>query len=324
MSAPFPRLLADIGGTNARWAYQTAPGAMLQHVASYECSEFASIGAAARHFLAVHGCPPPRALALGVAAAITGEQIAFLNNPWRFSRGALAAELGVERLLVLNDFAALAMALPVLGDADRQPLGGGQAVAGAPIAVMGPGTGLGVAALAWQDSGHPQVLSAEGGHATLSAGNDQEDEVLRLLRRRFGHVSAERVLSGPGLVNLHLALAELDGRVLDTEPTPAEIVAAAHAGGDRGCATTVSLFLDFLAGFAGNLVLNFGALGGLYLGGGILPRLGPLLDAQRFRQRMEDKGRLRGYLQQVPAWLISAPYPALLGVGYALDQMNEV
>lgn len=322
MSAPFPRLLADIGGTNARWAYQAAPAAPLQHVDSYECSEFASIGAAVRHFLAVHGCPPPRALALGVAAAVTGEQISFVNNPWSFSRGALATELGVERLMVLNDFAALAMALPVLGDADRQPLGGGQAVAGAPIAVMGPGTGLGVAALAWQDSGHPQVLSGEGGHATLAAGSDQEDEVLRLLRRRFGHVSAERVLSGPGLVNLHLALAQLDGRMLAAEPTPAEIVAGARSGEDPDCIATVRLFLDFLAGFAGNLVLSFGALGGLYLGGGILPRLGPLLDVQRFRQRMEDKGRLRGYLQPVPAWLLTAPYPGLLGAANALDHLS--
>ena len=323
MSAPFPRLLADIGGTNARWAYQVAPGAPLQHVASYECSEFVSIGAAARHFLAVHGCPPPRALALGVAAAVTGDQVAFVNNPWSLSRAALAAELGVERLLVLNDFAALAMALPVLGDADRQPLGGGQAVAGAPIAVMGPGTGLGVAALAWQDSGHLQVLSGEGGHATLAAGTDQEDEVLRLLRRRFGHVSAERVLSGPGLVNLHLALAQLAGRMLAAEPTPAEIVAGARSGEDPDCVATVRLFLDFLAGFAGNLVLNFGALGGLYLGGGILPRLGPLLDVQRFRQRMEDKGRLRGYLQPVPAWLLTAPYPGLLGAANALDHLGD-
>jgi glucokinase len=323
MSAPFPRLLADIGGTNARWAYQAAPGAPLQHVASYECSEFASIGAAARHFLAVHGCPPPRALALGVAAAVSGEQIAFVNNPWSFSRAALAAELGVERLLLLNDFAALAMALPVLGDADRQPLGGGQAVAGAPIAVMGPGTGLGVAALAWQDSGHPQVLSGEGGHATLAAGTDLEDEVLRLLRRRFGHVSAERVLSGPGLVNLHLALAQLAGRAVAGEPEPAQIVAGARNGEDAACIATVRLFLDFLAGFAGNLVLSFGALGGLYLGGGILPRLGPLLDVQRFRQRMEDKGRLRGYLQPVPAWLLTAPYPALLGAANALDHLSD-
>lgn len=319
-SSFFPRLLADIGGTNARWAYQVGPGAPLQHVASYECAAFASIGAAARHFLDRHGCTAPRAVALGVATAVNGDSLSFTNNHWSFSRRELAAELGVERLLVLNDFAALAMALPVLGDAERQALGAGKALPGAPIAVMGPGTGLGTAALAWQDNGHPLVLSGEGGHATLAAANDLQAELLALLRRRFGHVSAERVLSGPGLVNLHGALAQLRGHGV-AELRPADVVELALSGRDPLCAEAVALFLDLLAGFAGNLVLSVGALGGLYLGGGILPRLSPLLDAQRFRQCMEDKGRLRAYLEPVPVWLITAPYPGLLGAAHALDHL---
>lgn len=321
MSQSYPRLLGDIGGTNARWAWQNAPGAPLQDISVIECERSASVYEAASSYLAAHGVRSPKAACVGVATAVTGDDISFTNSPWSFSVAALKQALGVERCLVINDFTALAMSLPTLGHTDLRAVGGGQAVPGAPMALLGPGTGLGVSGLLTNTSGTCSALSGEGGHVTLAPTNDVECEVLRCLRARHGHVSAERVLSGFGLVNLYLASCALRGEA-SRELEAADIGPAALAGGDPACQQAVSLFSSFLGNVAGNLALTLGARGGVYVGGGIVPRLGAAFDAVLFRQRFEEKGRFEPYLQAIPTWVITAATPALLGASRALDDLG--
>lgn len=321
MSEGYPRLLGDIGGTNARWAWQSAPGAPLQDISVMGCEASASLYEAAAGYLAARGGEAPRTACIGVATAVTGDAICFTNSPWSFSIAALKQALGVERCLVINDFTALALSLPTLGASDLFAIGGGQAVRGAPMALLGPGTGLGVSGLLTSPTGACSALSGEGGHVTLAPANDLESELLRCLRARHGHVSAERVLSGFGLVNLYQASCDLLGHTLrDLEA--ADITQAAIAQTDSACQQAVDLFASFLGNVAGNLALTLGARGGVYIGGGIVPRLGPAFDTALFRQRFEAKGRFEPYLQAIPTWVITAATPALLGASRALDDVN--
>jgi glucokinase len=321
MSAGYPRLLGDIGGTNARWAWQSAPGTAPTHVAVRPCDASASIDASARSYLAEHALPAPRWACIGIATPVTGDHVQMTNHHWAFSIRGLQQALGLERCLVINDFTALAMSLPALGPADLQALGGaGTPAAGAPLALLGPGTGLGVSGLL-PDACHGwQPLAGEGGHVTLAPMDEEESAVLGVLRRQHGHVSAERVLSGPGLVNLYDALCETAGRA-PAALQPADVTAAAVRGDDATSVAAVRLFASFLGNVAGNLALTLGARGGVYVGGGIVPRLGRAFDAALFRRRFEAKGRFATYLEPVPTWLITADTPALLGAARALDAM---
>lgn len=320
MSLEFPRLLGDIGGTHARWAWQRGPGDAIEDIVVRRCAANASLQESALDYMAGSGHTAPRWACIGVATPVTGDHVQMTNNDWAFSIAQLQRALGLQRCLVINDFTALAMSLTALGPQDLRRIGGGgEAVAGAPMALIGPGTGLGVSGLL-PCEGRWSALSGEGGHVTLAAVDDEETAVLAVLRQRFGHVSAERVLSGPGLVNLHDALYTLAGR---TPPalTPADVTAAAVAGTDPTCVRAVALFAGFLGNVAGNLALTLGARGGVYVGGGIVPRLGAAFDDARFRQRFEAKGRFASYLQPVPTWAITAATPALLGAARALDLM---
>ncbi len=321
MTQGYPRLLGDIGGTHARWAWQDLPGGPLRDISVLPCQDSASIYDSAAGYLADKGLERPRWAGVGIATPITGDQVAMTNHSWRFSIAAFKDALALERCLVINDFTALAMSLPVLQPSELRRLGGGEAAAQAPLALLGPGTGLGVSGLLPCGPDQWVAIGGEGGHVTLAAADDEEAAVLALLRRRFGHVSAERVLSGPGLVNLYEALCERDG-VAAQALTPAELATAATAGGDARLQTVLRMFTGLLGGVAGNLALTLGARGGLYLGGGIVPRWGPAFDEALFRQRFEDKGRYRQYLADIPAWLITSATPALTGVSRALDVMR--
>lgn len=320
MTEGYPRLLGDIGGTNARWAWQAAPGGALQDVVESPCSGNATIGASAAAYLAARGHPAPRWACIGVATAITGDHVQLTNSAWSFSIAALQRELGVQRCLVINDFTALAMSLPALGSADLRPVGGASPVAGAPLALLGPGTGLGVSGLLPGAARGWSALSGEGGHVTLAAADAEEAAVVEWLRGRFGHPSAERALSGPGLVNLYDAACALAGRPA-AALSPAEVAQAGADGRDADCVRALQWFASLLGTVAGNLVLTLGARGGVYIGGGIVPRLGAAFDAALFRRRFEAKGRFADYLRPVPAWVITAPTPALLGASRALDLM---
>ena len=220
---------------------------------------------------------------------------------------------------MLNDVAALAAGLPCLRDDDLRRIGGGAAVPGAPRVVLGPGSGLGVAALITTDDGREIVVEGEGGHATLAPGDAREDALLARLRDAFGHVSGERALSGPGLVNLYRALCEIDGRRPD-EITPADVTARAQAGTDPACVEAMQCFCGLLGSVASNLALAFGARGGVYIGGGIVPRLGSAFDAALFRARFEAKGRFGTYLQRIPTFVIASATTALDGAARTLDR----
>ena len=317
----YPRLLADIGGTNARFAWQAARGEALGRVCVYPCAHHDSLLSAIRHYLVEQRLPPPRMGAIGIANPVTGDHVQMTNHHWSFSIEAMRTSLSLSRFLVLNDFTALALSLPLLAREELRQVGGGQAVANAAIGLIGPGTGLGVSGL-WAGAAGPALpINGEGGHVTLAAADASEEGVLALLRRRFGHCSAERAVSGPGLVHLHQALCELDGVAPETLHA-SDISHRALAGDDPRCVLAVDLFFSFLGNVAGNLALTLGARGGIYIGGGIVPRLGARIDSSRFRERFEQKGRFSDYLRAVPTYVVQASLsPALTGAARALDDL---
>ena len=318
MNQGFPRLLGDIGGTNARWAWQASAGADLEDISVQPCGASASLQDSARSYLHLHGRQDPQWAGIGIATAITGDEVRMTNNDWRFSISEFQQALGLKRCLVINDFTSLALSLPALKPSDLRAIGGGAPLVGQTIGLLGPGTGLGVSGLISDGQGNYTALAGEGGHVTLAPSDDREAALLSILRKTYSHVSAERVLSGPGLVNLYNAVCTLEGkgaRALD----PADVTDAAIARSDAQCVLAIEYFTRFLGGVAGNLALTLGSLGGMYLGGGIVPRLGHAFDDALFRQHFESQGRYQTMLQGVPVWLITASTPALVGASRALD-----
>lgn len=320
MTTGFPRLLGDIGGTNARWAWQTGPGAAIQDLSVRPSAANVSLYESAAAYLDEKRHARPAWVGIGIATPVTSDQVEMTNHPWSFSITELKHALGVERCLVVNDFTALAMSLTALAPSDVRRIGTGQAVPGATMALLGAGTGLGVSGLVPQGGGRWSALSGEGGHVTLAATDDHEAAIIAVLRQRFGHVSAERVLSGAGLVNLYDALCSLSG-VAPRPLSPSDVTDAAFDGSDPLCTQAVQRFTAFLGNAAGNLALTLGALGGVYVGGGIVPHLGERFDGDLFRRYFEAKGRFTDYLKVVPTCVITADAPALIGASNALDLM---
>jgi glucokinase len=313
------RLLGDVGGTNARFAWQASRGASLSQLAAYPSAQFESLESALRHYLTQHGLPMPAQAAIGIANPVDGDWVQMTNHDWHFSIEALRQALGLRRLKVINDFAALAWSLPTLQPHELRAVGAGLGVQGGTLALLGPGTGLGVSALVQGLDARQVVISGEGGHVTLAAASDEEAAVLAWLRRQFGHVSAERALSGPGLENLYRAWGAVQGLSLAPLTAP-QISRRALAGADAVCDAVLELFFGLLGNVAGNLALTLGATGGVYIGGGIVPRLGDRIDRSRFRERFEAKGRFGGYLARIPVWVVQAgESPALRGAARALD-----
>ena len=312
------RLLGDVGGTNARFAWQDFDGAPLRDIATIPTADHPTLAAALAHYL--HGLEraAPPWCAIGIANPITGDRVQMTNSHWSFSIEAVRRALGFERFVVINDFTALALAIPDLKSDELRQLGGAAAVAGTPLGLIGPGTGLGVSGLVPStEAGRWVALQGEGGHVTLAPGNAREAAVLQVLRERFGHASAERAISGKGLEALHDAVCMLNGAA---NALPAsEISRRALASTDPQCVETLDLFCAFLGVVAGNLALTLGARGGVYIGGGIVPRLGDAFTNSRFRACFEDKGRFRSYLEAIPVYVIQAEVsPALLGAARAL------
>lgn len=319
--AAYPRLLGDIGGTNARFGWQAAEGAAISQVQVLPCAEHASLLDAVQSYLQQQGLTVPDCAAFGIANPVTGDQVAMTNHHWRFSVSALREGLGLARFLLLNDFTALALSLTQLPPEQKRAIGGGQAAPDAAIGLIGPGTGLGVSGLlplGYQNKWLP--ISGEGGHVSLSAATALEFAAIELLRKRYGHVSAERVISGAGLVDLYHALCELkDGQGREIT-TPAEVLARAQQLPESTANEALDMFCGFLGSVAGDLALTLGARGGIYIGGGIAPRLGERFAASPFRARFEDKGRFKAYLKDIPTWVIHSPVsPALQGASQALS-----
>ena len=320
-STPRPaRLLGDVGGTNARFAWQDADAAALRDIVSVPTADHPTLAAALTDYLRGIGRAAPPWCAIGIANPIIGDQVQMTNSHWSFSIEAVRQALGFERFVVINDFTALALALPDLPAHELRQLGGGAAIANAPLALLGPGTGLGVSGLLpGTEPGRWLPLQGEGGHVTLAASNAREAAVLQVLRERFGHASAERAVSGQGLEALHDALCTLVGQAAAAPLPAAEISRRALAASDPQCVEALDLFCAFLGNVAGNLALTLGARGGVYIGGGIVPRLGNAFTRSRFRACFEDKGRFRSYLEAIPVYVIHAEVsPALLGAARAL------
>jgi glucokinase len=310
-------LVADVGATNARFGLVSPKGVVL-HTRTLAVVDHPTIADAITVYLGERGAlPMPHQGAIAIASAITGDRVAMTNHPWSFSISALKSQLGFHRLEVINDFTALALALPHLGPEHRVQVGGGTAAAHSPIGVLGPGSGLGVSGLIPAGKGWI-ALAGEGGHATVAPADDRESAVLERMRRHFDHVSAERVLSGPGLVNLYNALAMLDV-VPSRGYTAAQITDPAIGAADPLCAEATSLFCAMLGTMAGNLALTLGARGGIYIGGGIVPRLGQRFAQSPFRARFEAKGRFSEYLAAIPTYVVNHPLPAFLGCAAVLS-----
>ncbi len=310
MAASSTALLADIGGTNIRLALAGEPGAF----AHYKVSDFDGPQAAIDTFLRAHGATPPRAAALAVAGPVTGDEIALTNHPWRFSQSGLRAHLGVERFLAVNDLVAAIAAIPFLNQSAQKVLHPGETTPGVPRIMLAAGTGLGAALLVPTGEEMPAflALAGEGGHVTLAARNDFESALLDRARADDDHVSAEKLVSGFGLPRLYRLIAAHTGHAAE-DLTAGQIADAAMAG-DTLAEGTLAQFALFLGTVAGNLVLSTGAYGGVYLGGGILPRWGRHFRADLFREAMISKGRKRELLEPVPITLVTEAVPALIGL----------
>jgi glucokinase len=306
-------LLADIGGTNAR--FTLFEGGAIGPIEVRAVADYPRAADAVADFLARHRQDGAVvAAAIGVAGPVEDGRCDFTNSDWVVDAAELQAEFGFRQVRVVNDFEATAWSLPQLAPADLFSLGGGAGRNGAPLVVLGPGTGLGVACLV---PGRPIVIATEGGHATLATTDARQDAIVRHLRSRFAHVSAERALSGDGLVNLHDAIAAIDGRTVPARDSR-QISQAALDGSCPVCREALDTFCALLGAFAGDLALMFGARGGVYIAGGIVPRFTDHLAKSAFRTQFEAKGRFKEYLAAIPVHVILRPHPAFIGLASLL------
>ena len=311
-----PALIADLGATNARFALVDKHG--IDAPMALRCAAYPDLYSAASAYLE-QVAPPvaPDRGAIAIACPIAGDLVEMTNHAWSFSIAELTEKLGLKRLDVVNDFTAQALAIRHLTENDRTQIGPGEPEPGGAIAVLGPGTGLGVSGLIPAGDGWTPI-TGEGGHVTMSAVNDREGDVVRRLRLRFNHVSAERVLSGMGLTNLYETLAAID-KIDVPQRDPREVSEAALSQADEHAVEAVAMFGAMLGTVAGNLALTLGSTGGVYIAGGIAPKLGDLFLNSEFRERFEAKGRFRDYLEPIPTYLVTHPTPAFLGLRSMLD-----
>ena len=311
------RLLADIGRTYARFALETAPGA-LEHIALLRCSEHADFEGAVRAYL--RRLPPLPAPARHAAAAIAnrveGDRVRAASGHWQFSIDEMRTRLGLETLVVVNDFTTLAMALPRLGAHDCRQVGAGTPRAQAVAGLIGPGSGLGMSGLIPSAQG-PISLGSEGGHATFSPRDERERDILQFASREHPHVSFECLVSESGLELIHQALAERAGKAARSCASE-EILLRAIDGSDALCTEALEAFCAMLGTAAANLALTLGALGGIYIGGTVVPRLGTWFDRSPFRARFEDHGRFGAYLAAIPTHVITSENATFVGLSAIL------
>jgi glucokinase len=312
-------IVADIGGTNARFSRVNLETLALDHVVVYPCADFATLALALNYYRTEQQLTDIAHVAVAIACPVNGDLVKMTNFFWQFSIQETKAELGLAEFIVLNDFTAVAMCLPALTASEKVKFGAGTSDATKPMAVLGAGTGLGVGHLIPTANGYIP-LPGEGGHVDWTAQNEQEWFIQRYLAAHFGHVSPERLLSGPGIESLYLALAAYRG--VTTEPkTAAEISLRALAKTDELCSAVIAQFFASLGGLAGDLALTLSTFGGVYVGGGIVPKLLPLLEDSEFRSRFEAKGRFTDFNRQIATYVVTAEQPGLLGCAVYLKQI---
>lgn len=312
-------LVGDIGGTNARFALVRPGSVALEQIHTLPCADFANIDEACRAYFDLVGVNGVDDACLALACPVDGDEIQVTNNHWHFHRHPLAEQLGLTRLKLVNDFTAMALGMLHVSEDECLPLGGDASTAGRVRLVMGPGTGLGVGGLVLSQN-HWVPLSTEGGHISFAPVDEVDVLIWRHLTEEFGRVSVERILCGQGLVNLYRALCAIRQHVSVCQ-TPADVSQHAVADSDVVAVETLQRFCRILGTVAGDQVLTLGARGGVYLCGGILPRIRDFLVASDFRRGFENKGRFMAYMQAVPVWLCLAENPGLLGSAAAL--MND-
>lgn len=310
-----PRLLADIGGTFARFTLETGPG-KFEHSQSLRCSDYADFHAAITSYISALKVGRIKNAALAIANPVSGDWVRMTNYHWQFSIEEMRERLQFDNLVVVNDFTALAMALPKLLPNQRHQVGGGQIASNSVIGLIGAGSGLGVSSLIPAGSGWI-ALGSEGGHASFSPRNEREIAILQYAWRHHAHVSFERFLSGPGIELIYLALC--DRAKIKSKPLSApEITERGLNKKDPLCLETLETFCEMLGTAAANLAVTQGALGGVYIGGGIVPKLGAYFDQSNFRQRFEDKGRFSDYLKGIPTFVITEEHATFMGASVIL------
>lgn len=317
-----PRVLADIGGTNARFALETGPG-QIDHVSVLPCADYLGLTHALGAYLALPdvvaaGGALMRDAGIAIANPVDGDWVRMTNHHWAFSIAAMRAECGLRTLTVVNDFTALARALPLLSGVEKCQIGAGAARERGALGLIGPGTGLGVSGLIASKDGWV-ALHSEGGHVSFSPVGDTEIAILQFAQTEFSHVSAERLLSGAGIELIYRALAQRAGVTAEALTAP-DIMRRALAGESALCDQVIETFCQMLGTVAGNLAVTLGAIGGVYIGGGIVPRMGERFARSGFRARFEQKGRFGAYLAQVPTYVVQAQYPAFIGISAMLSE----
>lgn len=315
-------LVGDIGGTNARFGINRGPDGDHQRVATYKVADYPDFSDVLRHLMEdirrlglAQGAP--MAACFAVAGPPHLDTVSFTNSSWQFTRDTISQQTGVSHVHIINDFAAVARALPAISNSELIQIGGGHRDDKAPKVALGAGTGLGVGALIQGQSGHPMVVTGEGGHVDFAPVTDVEVSVLQYLRSRYGRVSIERLCCGDGIVNLYQALADLRG-LTPQLTSAADIGRAAQSETDPLARETMAMFFAVLGASAGNFALTFGALGGVYIAGGIVPRYLDLLRRSDFRARFLAKGRFADYLSAIPTYVITHEATGLLGAALTL------
>ncbi|MEE2023695.1 MULTISPECIES: glucokinase [Alkalimonas] len=312
-------IVADIGGTNARFSRVDLSALTLDKVQQYRCADFASLADALQHYRTDQQLHALSDVAIAIACPVQGDMVQMTNFHWQFSISAMQQQLELSTLLVMNDFTAVAMSLPAVQAAACVQVGAGTAVAGQPMAVLGAGTGLGVGHLLPVGEKGYLPLPGEGGHVDWAPTNQQEWAIYQQLSAKYGHVSPERLLSGPGLEDLYLALAAY--RQQQVEPLSAAAISQQALAADNALASaTIAQFFASLGSIAGDLALTLSTTGGVFIGGGIVPKLLPLLPQSEFRARFEQKGRFTAFNQAIPTYVITAEQPGLIGAALYLKQ----
>lgn len=315
-------LVGDIGGTNARFACAQTSSPGFHSAATLACADFPSVEAAIRQYLGDQDLPDPDVICLAAAGPVIGGAINVTNNHWHIEPSDLTNEFKTDRVRLLNDFAAVAYAIPCLSADDRVSIG---LPSGVPLSddfnvgIIGPGTGLGTAGL-YRRSGELLPVAGEGGHVGFAPESQVQIEILKYLRDRFDRVSVERVLSGAGLENIYYALAQMHGEKRK------ELSAAGvfeQAATDERAAEAVNLFFDILGQIAGDLALTLDSRDGVFIAGGITKRYTDMLRSSGFRNAFENKGAHRSMMEQIPTYLITHEEPGLLGAAYYALELSS-
>lgn len=310
-------LIADIGGTNARFAFVEENSIEPVHAGVVACADFAHLSDAVSFFVEDSPYKMPERACIAIATPVTGDEISMTNHVWQFSISETRQKLDLKQLNVINDYTALSLALPHLSNNDLYMVGGGATVNKQCMAVLGPGTGLGVSGVVYSGS-HWVPIQGEGGHIEYKPLDEFESAVLAILKQDRAFISAEDIISGPGLLSLGQSICQLNGEEVKFK-TPAEITHAAINDSSRSAVEALNLFCGVLGSVAGDLALTLGARGGVFIGGGIIPRITEFFTASEFRQRFEQKGDFTDYVQSIPTNVIISEYPALTGAALALQ-----